>query len=122
MYQASTLLEQRLLPLLGSIQGQLGPRGDAARLAQLQQLVSSLNQLSGMLQPPPAAHDQQALGLLQWLQNAGALAAAAAPGAGPPAAQPAAQPAGGAGDAEQMQAMLRRVAGLLKRQEELGAA
>lgn len=124
--QASSLLEQRLLPLLGSIRAQLGPKGDSGSLAQLEQLVSSLNQLSGMLQPPPAAHDQQALGLLQWLQSAGAIAAGAAPAAAPspaPSLAAPAEPAGAAtGDSDQVQAMLQRVAGLLKLQKELGTA
>jgi len=127
--QASSLLEQRLLPLLGSIRAQLGPKGDSGSLAQLEQLVASLNQLSGMLQPPPAAQDQQALGLLQWLQSAGAMGlpaggpAASAPSPAPSPvvrAEPAAAPAGG--DSDQVQAMLQRVAGLLKLQKELGTA
>ena len=84
--------------------------------------MSSLNQLSGMLQPPPAAQDQQALGLLQWLQSAGAMGlpaggpAASAPSPAPSPvvrAEPAAAPAGG--DSDQVQAMLQR-------QKELGTA
>ncbi|KAI7840512.1 hypothetical protein COHA_005811 [Chlorella ohadii] len=126
--EASSLLEQRLLPLLGSIRAQLGPKGDSSSLAQLEQLVASLNQLSGMLQPPPAAQDQQALGLLQWLQSAGAMGLPGGPAASAPSpapspvvrAEPAAAPAGG--DPDQVQAMLQRVAGLLKLQKELGTA
>lgn len=88
--------------------------------------MASLNQLSGMLQPPPSAHDQQALGLLQWLQSAGAIAGGAAPAAAPspaPSLAAPAEPAGAAtGDSDQVQAMLQRVAGLMKLQKELGTA
>lgn len=129
--QASSLLEQRLLPLLGSIRAQLGPKGDSGSLSQLEQLVSSLHQLSDLLQPPPAAQDQRALGLLQWLQTAGAMAggvsgpaasAAAAPSPAPSPAVASELPAAAGGNSEEVQAMLRRVAGLLKLQKELGTA
>lgn len=115
--EAASLLEQRLLPLLGSIQQQLAPRGDASSTSQLQQLLQSLNQLAGMLQPPATQQDQQALALLQWLQQAGALAGVA-PAAAPTRAP--IRPASGAvPGSENVQAMLHRVAGQLKRHEEL---
>lgn len=93
--------------------------------------MSSLHQLSDLLQPPPAAQDQRALGLLQWLQTAGAMAggasgpaasAAAAPSPAPSPAVASELPAAAGGNSEEVQAMLRRVAGLLKLQKELGTA
>lgn len=139
--EAAALLERQLLPLLAGIQQQLQPADESG--GQLQHLVASLNQLSGILQPLPQGADVQALELLKWLQQSGALGAAGvgvgpAPaataslgqlldgraGSVPPAAAPAAAfaqpPSSCPENSEQVQAVLRRVAGLLKRQEELG--
>ena len=118
--EAASLLEQRLLPLLSGIQRQLVPAGDQG--SQLQHLVSSLNQLSGMLQSAPQGADTQALQLLQWLQQSGALGPGGAAGglaATPAAPSPSPTPPAAADGSEQLQDALRRVAGLLKRQEEL---
>lgn len=114
--QAATLLGQRLMPLLGGIQQQLGPSG--GQDCQLQHLLSSLSQLSEMLQAEPQGADTQALQLLQWLEQSGALGTTAAAAAA--ALQPApAPPAPGPGDSEALQALLRRLAGL-QQQDEAG--
>lgn len=154
--EAAALLQRRLLPLLSAIQEQLQPNGESS--GQVAELLSSLNQLSGMLALLPQPADQQALQLLQWLQASGALgdlpssvslpSVTAPPNQqapqhaplppvikqeAPPLQAPPPLPAPSAAalavaratpppDKEQLQAMLERVSGLLKRQEaQLGA-
>lgn len=116
--EAASLLEQRLMPLLGVLQQQLSPSGEQD--SQLQHLLSSLSQLSGMLQAAPQGADTQALQLLQWLQQSGALGTDTTAGALLQPVAAAGPLASGAQSHEQLQAMLHQVAGRLNQQQDLG--